>query len=209
MEGDAESKEPDGDALPTGSAFSPSRRITMGRLSAADEKQIRSSGSNDRDGSQDRHRLLHHGEEPGRIRSRDLGQKGQPTSKTDGEETPPAGAADGLQTGAHRRKTSSVTYSIQGAGMGVPRESSFDSAWERVRRHCGVGYCPQSGPKSDDPGWPAHRQCGRTPNPSFRGQNEPLVPSPWLQSGDGQDRCGIGTVELVGDEPPVPGEDAV
>src|SRR5499427_244828 len=100
----------------------------MGRLSAADEKQIRSSGSNDRDGSQDRHRLLHHGEEPGRIRSRDLGQKGQPTSKTDGEETPPAGAADGVQTGAHRRKTSSITCSIQGAGMGVPRESWFGSS---------------------------------------------------------------------------------
>src|SRR5215471_4122296 len=62
----------------------------------------------------------------------------------------------------------------------------------------GAGCCPQSAPKSDDPAWPAQQRCGRTPNPSFRGQNEPPVLSPRLKSEVAQDSYGIANHRTCG-----------
>jgi transposase len=102
-----------GGLIPHGGIFSASRPKPVGRLSAADEEQTRTGGGHGGDRSQDRHHLLHDGEEASGIRRNPVGatrhRTRRRTRETVRSETQTAGPATGLQTGAYRRKTCRIT----------------------------------------------------------------------------------------------------
>ena len=66
-------QEPRRDTVPIGGSFLASRPDTAGRLPSPHESQTGTRRRDDRDGAEDRHHLLHDGEEPGGIRCFALG----------------------------------------------------------------------------------------------------------------------------------------
>jgi len=95
--------------IPHGGIYSASRPKPVGRLFAADEEQTRTGGGHGGDRSQNRHHLLHDGEEASGIRRNPVGATRRRTRETVRSETQTAGPATRLQTGAYRRKTCRIT----------------------------------------------------------------------------------------------------